>query len=198
MKLGRLLLIGLAYGLGFALVKGLFPEPFFLLLLQNVETSEGNLTQLSLVYIGSGLAAGLIATPLFAGFLAYRRRRRESVAGESPEAAGRGGSYGMRFALSVALGALMGVVSGILILLSYATGLLQTGGVLDPLRLIGASEFSPGIPLLIAWTIFRDVLPGGLAGLFLAPIGGDMLQRIYAPPKPRQSEHNWDDEAEQV
>ncbi|MGI8651092.1 MAG: hypothetical protein ACR2KW_12055 [Rubrobacter sp.] len=189
MKLGRVLFIGLIYGLGFMVVKGLFPEPFALLLFQNVDSSEGNLTRLALVYMGSGLLAGLISAPVFAGFLSYLRRSHER-SGAEPD--NRGNSYGMRFTLSVGFGVMMGVVSGILILIAYATGILPAGGVLDPLRLIGASNFSPGVPLLIAWTIFRDILPAGLAGLFLAPLGGDMLQRLYAPRTPLRKEYDWD------
>lgn len=189
MNLGRVLFIGLIYGLGFMLVKGLFPEPFILLLFQAGESSEGNLTQLALVYMGSGILSGLISAPIFAVFLDLRRRSRER---SEEDGETRSNPYGMRFALSIGLGAMMGVVSGILILLAYATGILQPGGVLDPLRLIRSSNFSPGVPLLVAWTIFRDILPAVLAGLFLAPLGGDLLQKIYAPPRPLRKEYNWD------
>ncbi|WP_119070386.1 hypothetical protein [Rubrobacter indicoceani] len=192
MNFGRVMLVGLIYGLGFMLIKGLFPEPFVLLLFQNAESSEGNLTLLSLVYMGSGVVAGLISAPIFAVFLAYRRRSREASTNPAEDGSSGGNSYGMRFVLSVGLGALMGVVSGVLILISYSIGLLPTGGVLDPIGLIGSSNFAPGTPLLVAWTIMRDVLPAVLAGLFLAPIGGDMLQRMYAPPTPLRKEYNWD------
>lgn len=187
MSLGRIMFMGLVYGLGFMVVKGLFPEPFALLLFQNADSSEGNLSLLAAVYMGSGLVAGLISAPVFAGVLGLRRRSRERTGVESQR-----NTYGMRFVLSIVFGVMMGVVSGLLILLAYATGLLQSGGVLDPLELIGASNFAPGTPLLVAWTIFRDVLPAGLAGLFLAPLGGDMLQKLYAPKTPLRKEYDWD------
>jgi hypothetical protein len=71
------------------------------------------------------------------------------------------------------------VVSGLLTLLVYGSGILPTGGVLDPLSLIRSSNFPTGTPLLVAWTIARDLLPAGLAGLFLSPFTGGMLVRLY-------------------
>ena len=60
MIFARLLGIGAAYGLGFMLIKSLFPAPVVLLMLQGGSSSEGNLAVLALVYMGVGLLAGLI------------------------------------------------------------------------------------------------------------------------------------------
>jgi hypothetical protein len=164
----RLLGVGVAYGLGFALIKSLFPTPVILFTLVGGPSSEGNLTVLALVYMGVGLLAGLIAAPLFGGILLLRRSGR----GASPSAS--------RLALSLSLAVLMGVISGLLTLGAYATGVLPLGGVLDPLSLIRSSNFAPGGPLLVAWTIARDLLPAGLTGLFLSPLAGNLLLRLYA------------------
>ena len=177
MILARLFGLGATYGFGFMLVKSLFPTPVVLLMLQGGSSSEGNLTVLALVYMGVGLLAGLIAAPLFGGLLLLRR-------GDSP-------SSTSRLTLSLALALLMGLISGLLILLAYATGILPTGGVLDPLKLINSSIFPTGTPLLVAWTLARDLLPAGLTGLFLSPIGGGALQRLYASP-PRQKRYDWE------
>lgn len=177
----RLLGLGLVYGLGFALVKTLFPSPIILMTLSGGGSSEGNLTNLALVYMGVGLVAGLITTPIFGGFLITRRR----TAGVQTE------SFAPRFTLSLYLALFMGVVSGVLTLLAYYSGLLPSGGVLDPLKLIRNSNFAPGTPLLYAWTIARDLLPAGLVGLFLSPIGGGPLARLRGldgPPVQRSYE----------
>jgi hypothetical protein len=180
MILARLLGIGATYGLGFMLIKSLFPTPIVLLMLQGGASSEGNLTVLALVYMGVGLLAGLIAAPLFGGFLLLMR-------GHSP-------SSTSRLTLSLALALLMGLISGVLTLLAYATGILPTGGVLDPLKLIKSSAFPTGPPLIIAWTLARDLLPAGLAGLFLAPLGGGALQRLYAAQRPpQQKRYDWEE-----
>lgn len=171
----RLLGVGAVYGLGFVFVKSLFPEPFALLILQGGGTSEGNLTLISLVYLGVGLISGLIAAPLFGGLLLLRR--------------GSGDASASRLILSLALALLMGVISGLLTIAAYATGILPTGGVLDPLRLIRASNFPTGTPLLVAWTIARDLLPAGLTGLFLSPVAGGLLQRLYEGERPREQKH---------
>src|SRR3712207_2145714 len=161
-------------------IKSLFPTPVVLLVLQGGGSSEGDLTTLALVYMGVGLLAGLIAAPLFGGILLLRR--------------GSGSSSSSRLTLSLALALLMGVISGLLTIGAYATGILPTGGVLDPLRLIRASNFPTGTPLLVAWTIARDLLPAGLTGLFLSPVSGAMLQRLYASGRPRQQKrHEWED-----
>jgi hypothetical protein len=172
----RLLGIGVAYGLAFTFVKSLFPEPFVLLVMQGGQSSEGDLTTLSLVYMGVGLISGLVAAPLFGGALLLRRGRGEDD---------RSGS---RLILSLALAMLTGTISGVLTLLVYAYGILPPGGVLDPLKLVRNSVHSaPGVGLLIAWSIARDLLPAGLAGLFLSPLIGGTLQRLYdAGQPPRQ------------
>jgi hypothetical protein len=178
----RILGIGAIYGFGFMFIKSLFPEPFALLILQGGGSSEGNLTVLSLVYIGVGLISGLIAAPIFGGLLLLRR------------GSGDGHASGSRLTLSLALALLMGVISGLLTISAYATGILPTGGVLDPLRLIRASNFPTGTPLLVAWTIARDLLPAGLTGLFLSPVAGARLQRLYAGGRPReQKRYEWED-----
>ena len=184
MILLRLLGIGVVYGVGFMFVKSLFPEPFVLLILQGGQSSEGNLTTLALVYMGVGLLAGLIAAPLFGGVLLLRRN---ASTGDP--------SRGPRLILSLALALLTGLISGVLTLLVYATGILPSGGVLDPLKLIRNSVHSaPGVGLLIAWTIARDLLPAGLAGLFLSPVAGGSLQRLYAAGRPPQQKHyEWEE-----
>ena len=88
----------------------------------------------------------------------------------------------------------MGLISGLLTLGAYAVGVLPTGGVLDPLRLIGSSIHPAGRPLLVAWTIARDLLPAGLTGLFLSPVGGGLLQRLYTSGRPPEQKHyEWED-----
>jgi hypothetical protein len=179
----RLLGIGAVYGVGFMFIKSLFPEPFVLLILQGGRSSEGDLTTLALVYMGVGLLAGLIAGPIFGGALLLRRGRSERSEGSGP-----------RFVLSLALALLTGFISGILTLIVYATGILPSGGVLDPLRLIEGANHPPGAPLLVAWTIARDLLPAGLAGLFLAPLAGGALQRLYAAERPpEQKIYSWEE-----
>jgi hypothetical protein len=177
----RLLGVGAAYGLGFMFIKSLFPTPVVLLMLQGGESTEGNLTTLALVYMGVGLIAGLIAAPLLGGILLLRRGSGQA-------------SSGSRLTLSLALALLMGLISGLLTLGAYAAGVLPTGGVLDPLRLIGSSIHPAGRPLLVAWTIARDLLPAGLTGLFLSPVSGSMLQRLYAAEGPPEQKHyEWEE-----
>jgi hypothetical protein len=161
------------------LIKSLFPTPIALLILQGGQSSEGNLTVLALVYMGVGLIAGLIAAPIFGGILLLRRDTDAS---------------GSRLTLSLALALLMGLISGLLTLLAYATGVLPAGGVLDPLRLIRSSNFPTGTPLLVAWTIARDLLPAGLTGLFLSPVSGGLLVRLYnAGRPPEQKRYEWEE-----
>lgn len=180
MILLRLVGIGAAYGGTFMFVKSLFPEPFVLLILQGGRSSEGDMTTLALVYMGVGLLAGLIAGPIFGGALLLRRGRSEDP--------------GPRLTLSLALALLTGFISGVLTLIVYATGILPGGGVLDPLLLIGDANHPPGVPLLVAWTIARDLLPAGLAGLFLSPLAGGTLQRLYAAERPpEQRRYDWED-----
>jgi hypothetical protein len=191
MILVRLLGLGAAYGLGFMLIKSLFPTPVVLLMLQSGSSSEGNLAVLALVYMGVGLLAGLIAAPLFGGLLLLRRG---SGHGSASYGASGYGASGSRLTLSLALALLMGLISGLLTLLAYATGILPAGGVLDPLELIRNSNFPTGTPLLVAWTFARDLLPAGLTGLFLSPIGGGVLQRLYAAGRPHQQKrYDWED-----
>jgi len=163
----RLLGIGAVYGLAFAIVKSLFPSPLILLTLDG-----GDRTVLALFYMGVGLVAGLISGPIFGSLLLARRSRSAEPSG------------GTRLALSLGFGVLMGVVSGVLTLAAYSAGLLPSGDTLDPLKLINASKFPTGTPLLIAWTIFRDLLPAGLTGLFLSPVGGGLLLRLYQAGRP--------------
>ncbi|MGH3148341.1 MAG: hypothetical protein ACRDTR_21370 [Rubrobacter sp.] len=184
MILLRLLGIGALYGIGFMFVKSLFPEPFVLLVLQGGNSSEGNLTTLALVYMGVGLLSGLIAAPIFGGVLSMRRR--DASEGDP--------SRGPRLILSLALAMLTGLISGILTLTVYATGILPGGGVLDPFKLIDNSVHPPGVPLLVAWTIARDLLPAGLAGLFLSPLTGGSLQRLYTSERPPEQKHyEWEE-----
>ena len=176
----RLLGVGAAYGFAFMFIKSLFPTPVILLMLQGGQSSEGDLTTLALVYMGVGLIAGLIAAPLFGGILLLGRGSRSSS--------------GSRLTLSIALALLMGLISGLLTIGAYATGILPTGGVLDPLRLIRSSNFPTGTPLLVAWTIARDLLPAGLTGLFLSPVSGTTLQRLYAAGRPpEQKRYEWEE-----
>ncbi|MGF1470986.1 MAG: hypothetical protein ACFB50_04485 [Rubrobacteraceae bacterium] len=175
MNFVRLLGLGAVYGLGFALIKSLFPSPVILLLFQGGEGSEGNFTWLVSVYMGVGLLAGVIAAPVFGGFLIARRKSGSDV----PPA-----TLGTRFTLSLGLGLFMGLISGLLTIGAYAWGVLPPGGVLDVLSLIRSSEFAPGTPLLVAWSVARDMLPAGLAGLFLAPLGGGPLFRLYTAGRP--------------
>jgi hypothetical protein len=181
----RLLGVGAAYGIGFMLIKSLFPTPIALLILQGGQSSEGNLTVLALVYMGVGLISGLIAAPVFGGILLLRRG---TDGGYTPPSASR-------LTLSLALALLMGLISGLLTLGAYAAGILPPGGVLDPLRLIRSSNFPAGTPLLVAWTIARDLLPAGLTGLFLSPVSGGTLQRLYAAGRPpEQKRYDWEED----
>ena len=182
--ISRLLGLGALYGFAFAIVKSLFPTPVILLIFQSSESSEGNLTTLALTYMAAGLIGGLIAAPIYGGFLLSRRGSRTE----------NNTSLGTRFTLSLGLSLLMGVISALLIIGAYAIGMLPAGGVLDPLSLIESSNFAPGTPLLVAWTIARDVLPAGLTGLFLAPIGGSPLYRFYvARGEANQKHYDFED-----
>lgn len=187
----RLLGLGAGYGLAFMFVKSVFPEPFILLLLQggSQDSSEGNLTLLSSVYISVGLIAGLVAAPIFGGVLLLLRARRARRGSPQVDPAGA-----PRLGFSLGLTALMGVISGTLTIGAYAAGILQSGGVLDPLKLIGNAIHPTGVPLLVAWAIARDLLPAGLTGLFLAPLGGSVLQRLYTGDRPpEQRSYEWEE-----
>lgn len=184
MTFTRLLGLGALYGLVFALVKTLFPSPILLLLFQGGESPEGNFVQLVTVYMGVGLIGGIVAAPIFGGFLVARRG--------SSSREERSASLGTRFSLSLGLALLMGLISGLLTIGAYAWGVLPSGGVLDIFSLIQSSDFAPGTPLLVAWSIARDLLPAGLTGLFAAPFGGGPLFRLYVgegPPVQKQYDY---------
>ena len=171
----KLLGFGAAYGFGYTIIKSLFPTPVLLLILSDQPSSEGNLTVLATVYMLSGLIAGVIGGPLFGTFLLRRKGAREP--GTFPV---YGSDLGKSLALSFAFAMTIGFISALLTMGAYEFGVLPSGGVLDPLTLIKSSNFSPGYPLLVAWTFARDLLPAMLAGLFLAPFGGNFLYRLYA------------------
>lgn len=179
----KLLGIGVAYGFGFTLIKSLFPTPVLLLLLTEGPSTEGNLTVLASVYIASGLLAGIIGGPIFGAILLGRRGSGVDAARLSsiPTA---GSDMWRSLVLSFLFAMLIGLISGLLTMGAYQFGVLPSGGVLDPLTLIRSSNFSPGYPLLVAWTLARDLLPATLAGLFLAPFGGSFLYRLYASRRP--------------
>lgn len=179
----RLLGIGAAYGFGFTIIKSLFPIPVLLLLLSEGQSTEGNLTLLATVYLASGLLAGIIGGPLF-GALLLRRRGSGTDVGRFSAVPTSGADLWRSLVLSLLFALLIGLISGLLTMGAYEFGVLPSGGVLDPLTLIRSSNFTPGYPLLVAWTLARDLLPAMLAGLFLAPFGGGFLYRLYASRRP--------------
>ncbi len=180
----KLLGFGAVYGFGFTLIKSLFPTPV-ILLFAGGDSTEGNLTTLATVYMLSGLLAGIIGGPIFGAFLL---RRRGSLARASEaQIPGSGADLGKSLALSFGFAILIGFISTLLTIGAYGFGLLPSGGVLDPLTLIRSSQFSPGTPLLVAWTFARDLLPAMLAGLFLSPLGGTFLYRVYAAGRPESA-----------
>jgi len=175
----RLLGIGVLYGFGFMLIKSFFPTPILLFLFAEGPSSEGSLTSLASVYLSSGLLAGIIGGPLFGAFLLWRRGSGADAAGSY--ATQRGGSDLWRaLVLSFVFALLIGLISGLLIIGAYWFGILPRGGVLDPLTLIGDANHPPGYPLLVVWSLARDLLPAMLTGLLLAPFGSSFLYRIYA------------------
>ncbi len=175
----RLLGIGAIYGFGFTLIKSLFPSPVLLLLLTEGPSTEGDLAVLGSVYLASGLLAGIIAGPIFGALLLRRRGSGTNVGGFSAVQSA-GADLWRALVLSLVFALLIGLISGLLTMGAYQFGVLPRGGVLDPITLIRSSNFSPGYPLLVAWTFARDLLPAMLAGLFLAPFGGNFLYRLYA------------------
>ena len=181
----KLLGIGAVYGFGFMLIKSLFPTPILLLLLSAGSSTEGNLTLLTSVYMASGLVAGLIGGPLF-GLLLLRRKGSGANMGSLSVVQTSGADLWRSLVLSFVLAMLIGLISGLLTMAAYLFGLLPSGGTLDPLRPIRNSTFPPGVPLLIAWNLARDLFPAMLAGLFLAPFGGGFLYRLYASRRPRE------------
>lgn len=180
----KLLGYGAVYGFGFTLIKSLFPTPV-ILLFAGGDSTEGNLTTLASVYMLSGLLAGIIGGPIFGAFLLRRRgsAARVGTGGFS----GGGIDLGKSLALSFGFAIFIGFISTLLTMAAYWFGLLPSGGVLDPLTLIRSSQFSPGTPLLVAWTFARDMLPAMLAGLFLSPLGGSFLYRVYAAGRPESA-----------
>ena len=179
----RLLGIGAIYGFGFTLIKSLFPSPVLLLLLTEGPSTEGDLAVLGSVYIASGLAAGIIAGPLF-GALLFRRRGSGSNVGGFSTVQSAGADLWRALVLSLVFALLIGLISGLLTMGAYQFGVLPSGGVLDPLKPIRNSNFPTGVPLLVAWALARDLLPAMLAGLLFAPFGGGLLYRIYASRRP--------------
>jgi len=188
--LGRLLGLSVAYGLGFTLIKSLFPSPIILMVLYEGETSEGNLTTLSLVYMASGLLGGLLGGVVFGLFLLGRKAFGKGAGGPAPRIprSAAGLSMGLGLGLSLGMAFTISIISTLLTMGAYQFGVLPSGGVLDPLTLIRSSNFSPGTPLLVLWTFARDLLPAGLAGLFLAPLGGNFLLRLYYANRPAPQE----------
>lgn len=177
----RLLGLSLAYGLGFTLIKSLFPSPVILMVLYPNQTSEGSLPVLASVYMASGLIGGLVGGVIFGLALLGRKGLRGTLQRSTPRIpkSAAGLSMGLGLGLSLGMALLISFISTLLTMGAYQFGLLPSGGVLDPLTLIRSSNFSPGTPLLVGWTFARDFLPAGLAGLFLAPLGGNFLLRLY-------------------
>jgi hypothetical protein len=191
----KLLGIGTLYGVGFTIIKTLFPTPV-ILLFAGGESSEGDLTVLASVYVASGLIAGIVGGPLFGALLLRRRGFRTDV-GRFSVVQTVGADLWRALVLSFGFAMVIGLISGLLTMGAYYFEILPPGGVLDPLTLIRSSNFAPGTPLLIAWTLARDLLPAMLAGLFLAPFGGGFLYRIYAagrPPKDTAESRPFEDE----
>jgi hypothetical protein len=181
----RLLGIGLVYGLGFTLIKSLFPSPV-IFFFAGGESTEGNLTVLASVYVASGLIAGVVGGPLIGALLLCRKGSRTDDVGRLSAVPTAGADLWRALVLSFVFAMLIGLISGLLMIGAYQFGVLPPGGVLDPLRLIRSSNFSPGYPLLVAWTLARDLLPAALAGLILAPFGGSFLYRVYASRRPQK------------
>jgi hypothetical protein len=178
----KLLGIGAIYGLGFTLIKSLFPTPVLLFFVGG-PSSEGDLTVLASVYLASGLLAGVVGGPLFGALLLWRKGSGDDA--PAPRATPTSGSDLWRsLVLSFALAMLIGLISGLLIMGAYWFGILPPGGVLDPLKLIRDANHPAGPPLLVVWTLARDLLPATLAGVFLAPFGGGFLYRLYASRRP--------------
>jgi hypothetical protein len=185
----KLLGIGAVYGFGFTIIKSLFPTPVLLLLLAEGPSTEGNLTVLASVYMASGLVAGVVSGPLFGAILLWRRGSGADV-GRFSLVQTAGADLWRSLVLSFLFAMLIGLISGLLTMGAYQFGILPSGGVLDPLTLIRSSNFPPGYPLLVVWTLARDLLPAMLAGLFLAPFGGGFLYRLSASRRPPKNTTN--------
>lgn len=192
----KLLGIGAVYGFGFTLIKSLFPTPILLLVFVQGPSTEGNLTVLTSVYIATGLLAGVIGGPLF-GALLLRRKGSGTEVGRASVVQTAGADLWRSLVLSFVFAMLIGLISGLLTLGAYWFEILPPGGVLDPLTLIGSSNFPLGYPLLVAWSLARDLLPAMLTGLFLSPFGGGFLYRLYAsrrPPKDTPRSRRFEDD----
>lgn len=182
----KLLGIGVVYGFGFMVIKSLFPTPVLLFLLAEGPSTEGNLAVLASVYMLSGLLAGIVGGPLFGAFLLRRKGSGADRLATRPMPAS-GSDLWRSLLLSLVFAVLIGVISGLLIMGAYGFGFLPSGGVLDPLEPIRNSNFWTGYPLLVAWSLARDILPAILAGLLLAPFGGGLLYRAYASGRPAEN-----------
>jgi hypothetical protein len=182
----KILGIGVVYGFGFMLVKSFFPTPILLFLLADGPSSEGNLTLLASVYLASGLLAGVVGGPLFGAFLLWRRGSGADAVGPQRSAPRGSADLWRALVLSFTFAIVIGLISGLLTIGAYWFGILARGGILDPLTLIGNSNHPPGYPLLVVWSLARDLLPAMLAGLFLAPFGGGFLYRVYTSRRPQK------------
>jgi len=178
----KLLGIGAIYGLGFTLIKSLFPTPVVLFFMGGPST-EGDLTVLASVYLASGLLAGIVGGPLF-GALLLRRKDSGNDAPAPRTMPTSGSDLWRSLVLSFVFAMVIGLISGLLIMAAYWFGILPPGGVLDPLALIRSSNFPPGYPLLVIWSLARELLPAMLAGVILSPFGGGFLYRLYASRRP--------------
>ena len=108
----KLLGIGVVYGLGFTIIKSLFPTPV-ILLFAGGQSSEGDLTMLASVYMGSGLLAGVIGGPLF-GALLLRRRGSGTNVGRFSAVQTAGADLWRSLVLSFLFALLIGLISGLL------------------------------------------------------------------------------------
>jgi len=181
----KLLGMGAIYGLGFTIIKSFFPTPVLLFFVAGPST-EGDLTMLATVYLASGLIAGVVGGPLFGAFL-LGRKGSGGDASASRATPANGSDLWRSLVLSFAFAMVIGLISGLLILGAYWFGILPPGGVLDPIALIRSSNFPPSYPLLVAWTLARDLIPAMIAGVFLSPFGGGFLYRLYASQRPSKA-----------
>lgn len=180
-RFARFLGIGAMYGVGYAIIKGLFPQPFLLLVGQG-----GDLTRIAAVYMLTGLLAGIIGGPLFGALLLLRGG--EVLRGPDPPQ-----RIGLALGLSFGFALLIGLISGLLVFGAHFSGILPSNSAVDPVGLIRSSNFPPGIPLLIAWTFAWEILPAMLTGLLLAPFGGNSLYRLYTANRPAPQSRSFED-----
>jgi hypothetical protein len=158
----RLLGLSFAYGLGFTLIKSLFPSPVILMIMYEGETSEGDLGTLALVYMASGLIGGIVGGMLFGLALLGRKALRGGFGGNAPRIprSAAGLSMGLGLGLSLGMAAVISIISTLLTVSAYQFGLLPSGGVLDPLTLIHPLDLCPGPTARHA----RRSLPGAARG----------------------------------